>query len=123
MPSLPYSSAGQIVLAAVLAMVAFYLLLPKPRVRSRVGGTAAAVASLAVFAMWLVQHFGNPTQDSIGTALFVLFSAGALVNGTILVSQRNPARGAISFAFVILSTCGLFLLLAAPFLMAATILI
>src|SRR5205814_6331378 len=29
----------------------------------------------------------------------------------------------IAFAFVILSTCGLFLLLAAPFLMAATIII
>jgi NADH:ubiquinone oxidoreductase subunit 6 (subunit J) len=39
------------------------------------------------------------------------------------VTQRNPARGAIAFAFVILSTCGLFLLLAAPFLMAATIII
>jgi NADH-quinone oxidoreductase subunit J len=40
-----------------------------------------------------------------------------------LVVQRNPARGALAFAFVILSTCGLFLLLAAPFLMAATIII
>ncbi|MCI0703209.1 MAG: NADH-quinone oxidoreductase subunit J, partial [Planctomycetia bacterium] len=37
--------------------------------------------------------------------------------------QRNPARGAIAFAFVILSTCGLFLLLAAPFLMAVTIIV
>src|SRR5262249_33217725 len=43
--------------------------------------------------------------------------------GTTLVVQKNPARGAIAFAFVILSTCGLFLLLAAPFLMAATIII
>ena len=41
----------------------------------------------------------------------------------VLVVQRNPARGAIAFAFVILSTCGLFLLLAAPFLMAVTIII
>ena len=55
--------------------------------------------------------------------LFWLFSAGALGFGTVLVVQRNPARGAIAFAFVILSTCGLFLLLAAPFLMAATIII
>jgi NADH:ubiquinone oxidoreductase subunit 6 (subunit J) len=39
------------------------------------------------------------------------------------VVQANPGRGAIAFAFVILSTCGLFLLLAAPFLMAATIII
>jgi NADH:ubiquinone oxidoreductase subunit 6 (subunit J) len=41
----------------------------------------------------------------------------------VLVTQRNPARGAIAFAFVILSVCGLFLLLAAPFLMAATVII
>ena len=61
--------------------------------------------------------------DAIGTVLFILFSLGALVFGTVLVVQRNPARGAIAFAFVILSTCGLFLLLAAPFLMAATIII
>ena len=38
----------------------------------------------------------------------------------LLVTQRNPARAALSFALVVLSTCGLFLLLAAPFLMAAT---
>ncbi|AMV25837.1 NADH:ubiquinone oxidoreductase subunit J [Gemmata sp. SH-PL17] len=67
--------------------------------------------------------FGRPLPDVIGTALFVLFSAGALVFGTVLVAQKNPARGAIAFAFVVLSTCGLFLLLAAPFLMAATIII
>ena len=55
--------------------------------------------------------------------LFWLFAAGALGFGTVLVTQQNPARGAIAFAFVVLSTCGLFLLLAAPFLMAATIII
>ncbi|HYH67337.1 MAG TPA: NADH-quinone oxidoreductase subunit J, partial [Urbifossiella sp.] len=49
--------------------------------------------------------------------------AGALGFGMVLVAQRNPARGAIAFAFVILSVCGLFLLLAAPFLMAATVII
>ena len=41
----------------------------------------------------------------------------------MLVTQQNPARAALSFALVVLSTCGLFLLLAAPFLMAATIVI
>ncbi len=43
--------------------------------------------------------------------------------GTLLITQANPARAALSFTLVILSTCGLFLLLAAPFLMAATIII
>ena len=73
---------------------------------------------------WLHQHVRRPdARTSIGTVLFWLFAAGALGFGAVLVAQRNPARGAIAFAFVILSTCGLFLLLAAPFLMAATIII
>ncbi len=82
-----------------------------------------SIASVAVFGAWLYTAYGNPMPDLIGTVLFTLFSLGALVFGTVLVVQRNPARGAIAFAFVILSTCGLFLLLAAPFLMAATIII
>ena len=76
-----------------------------------------------MFAAWVYVTYGNPLPDLIGTVLFWLFAAGALVFGTVLVVQKNPARGAIAFAFVILSTCGLFLLLAAPFLMAATIII
>ncbi len=123
MPTLPLSAAGQIALAAGLAAAAVYLLLPKPRMRSVAGGIAAAVAALAVFSLWLVQAFGRPSHDAVGTALFALFSTGALGFGTVLVAQRNPARGAIAFSFVILSTCGLFLLLAAPFLMAATVII
>jgi NADH-quinone oxidoreductase subunit J len=59
----------------------------------------------------------------IESVLFWMFAAGALVFGCVLVAQKNPARGAIAFAFVILSTCGLFLLCAAPMLMAATIII
>ncbi len=116
-------AAGQIVLAILLAAAGFFLMLPKPRGRSVAGGTAALLAATAVVAAWLHQSFGEPMPDLIGTILFWLFSAGAVGFGTVLVVQRNPARGAIAFAFVILSTCGLFLLLAAPFLMAATIII
>lgn len=116
-------AGGQIALAALLGVVGFYFLLPRPRGRFVPGGIAALVASAAVSAAWVVTTFGDPLPDVIGTALFWLFSAGALVFGTVLVVQRNPARGAIAFAFVILSTCGLFLLLAAPFLMAATVII
>ena len=116
-------AAGQLALAAVLAAVGFVLLLPKPRARSVMGGTAALVAAAAVAGVWAHTCFGDPAPDWVGKLLFVLFSAGAVGFGTVLVVQRNPARGAIAFAFVILSTCGLFLLLAAPFLMAATIII
>ncbi len=40
-----------------------------------------------------------------------------------MLAQHNPVHAALSFAQVVLSTCGLFLLLAAPFLMAATIIV
>ena len=116
-------AAGQIALAVLLATVGAFLLLPKPRVRSVAGGTFALVAAAAVFGIWLYQAFGEPMPDLIASILFWFFAAGAVGFGAVLVTQQNPARGAIAFAFVILSTCGLFLLLAAPFLMAATIII
>jgi NADH:ubiquinone oxidoreductase subunit 6 (subunit J) len=55
--------------------------------------------------------------------LFYVFSTLAIVAGALLITQKNPTRAAMAFALVVLSTCGLFLLLAAPFLMAATTII
>jgi NADH:ubiquinone oxidoreductase subunit 6 (subunit J) len=52
--------------------------------------------------------------------LFYGFSGIAVVSGGLLLTQHNPVHAALSFALVVLSTCGLFLLQAAPFLMAAT---
>jgi NADH:ubiquinone oxidoreductase subunit 6 (subunit J) len=114
---------GQLALATALAAAGVFLLLPRPRGRSVAGGIGALIAAIAVSAGWFHQTFGEPAADWIGQTLFTLFSCGAVGFGVVLVVQRNPARGAIAFAFVILSTCGLFLLLAAPFLMAATIII
>src|SRR5678809_827752 len=47
----------------------------------------------------------------------------AILFAGLMITGRNPARSALAFAMVVLSTCGLFLLLAAPFLTAATIII
>src|SRR5262249_44675875 len=60
---------------------------------------------------------------SAESVLFYLFSGVAVVAGGLLVTQHSPVRAALSFALVVLSTCGLFLLQAAPFLMAATIIV
>ncbi len=117
------SDSGQLVLAAILAVAGAFLLLPRPRGRSVAGGIAALLFAAVVSGLWIHRHFGEPGADWVGKLLFILFACGAVVFGTVLVAQRNPARGAIAFAFVILSTCGLFLLLAAPFLMAATVII
>ncbi len=120
----------QLVLAAVLGGLGVFFLLPRPRGRWVLGGVALVLCGLGVLAAFLIARFAQPIStpdasrvDWVGSGLFWLFSAGAVVFGITLVVQRNPARGAIAFAFVILSTCGLFLLLAAPFLMAATIII
>jgi len=114
---------GQIVAASALGAIGLYLLLPQPRGRRVSLGIFFSLASLVTFGVFLVQTFAEPTTDVVGRVLFWAFAAGALGFGMVLVAQKNPARGAIAFAFVILSCCGLFLLMAAPFLMAATIII
>ena len=97
---------------------AIYLLLPRPPL-SRAAG--ALLGGLALRAGRLARR--RLQRPDARTFLFYAFSAAAVGFGALLVTQRNPARAALSFALVVLSTCGLFLLLAAPFLMAATIII
>jgi NADH:ubiquinone oxidoreductase subunit 6 (subunit J) len=107
-----------LVLLAVLGGAGVYLLLPKPRPHSILGGGVLALLALITFGVLL-----GPIGLSPESFLFSVFSAIAVVSGCLLITQRNPARAALSFALVVLSSCGLFLLLAAPFLMAATLII
>ncbi len=107
------------IVPVVLGFVGVYLLLP--RVRRYPLFVGAALAVLAVlFAGWLLVW---DVRATVPTALFYIFSFIALVSGGLMIVQQNPVRAALSFALVVLSTCGLFLLQAAPFLMAATIII
>lgn len=106
-------------LAALLGALSLYLLLPRPRPLPTILGTAFGAAALLLAGFSIVRT-GNLNLES---ALFYLFSTCAVLSGTLLVTQRHPARAALSFTLVVLSCCGLFLLLAAPFLMAATIII
>jgi NADH:ubiquinone oxidoreductase subunit 6 (subunit J) len=116
-------SAASLAIAMVLGALGLFWLLPRPQGRSVALGSFALLAAAIVLAVWFINRFGRPAPDLPGTILFALFSAGAVGFSAVFVTQRNPARGAIAFAFVIVSVCGLFLLLAAPFLMAATIII
>ncbi len=106
-------------LPLVVGALAVYWLLPRPRAYPVIWGIAAGVLALLLGGACLV-HLGIVWQENL---LFFLFSGIAVAAGGLLVTQRNPARAALSFALVILATCGLFLLLAAPFLMAATIIV
>src|SRR5438876_7617123 len=110
---------GAILFVCALGLVAVYALLPRPRRLPLLLGVGAAVLAL-VLTGWLVVRVG---KLSLETFLFYLFAAIAIIAGGLLVTQQNPARAALSFAIVVLATCGLFLLQAAPFLMAATIIV
>lgn len=108
-----------IILAAGLGLAAIYLLLPRPRRLPILWGLSAASVSLLLLG-WLVFRVQVFSMEAM---LFYVFAAIAIVSGGMLVTVTNPARAAIAFGMVILATCGLFLLQAAPFLMGATIIV
>jgi NADH-quinone oxidoreductase subunit J len=105
--------------ALLSGAAAVYLLLPRPRSYSKAWGVGSAVLSLGLF----VWHLVRPGSIASEPILFYSFSILAILGAGFLITQRNPARAALAFSLVVLSSCGLFLLLAAPFLMAATIIV
>jgi NADH-quinone oxidoreductase subunit J len=112
-----------IVVPALLGGIAIYLLLPRPGAPRPLRPALLGVGGL-ILAGFLITSATIGSASAVPEAiLFYAFSFIAIVSGALLVTQRNPARAALSFALVVLSTCGLFLLLAAPFLMAATVII
>ena len=58
-------SGAQITLAALLSIIGFLLLLPRPRGRFIPGGIAFLIASIAAFGVWLYSTFGRPMPDAI----------------------------------------------------------
>jgi NADH-quinone oxidoreductase subunit J len=108
-----------VLLPAALGLTAIYLLLPRARRYPPLyGAVAAALAMIATG--WLLIR---TEWVLVETILFFTFAGLAILFGGMMITQRNPVHAALAFAVVVLSTCGLFLLLAAPFLMAATIII
>jgi len=103
-----------------LAFAAVTMLLPRPRHRAIVWGGVCGLAALILAGCFWVR-WDNPVSPEV--VLFYAFSGMAILGGVSMIAQRNPARSAISFAVVVMNTCGLFLLQAAPFLMAASIVI
>jgi len=105
----------------VVGVLAIYLLLPRPQKIPKVLGVVAGIGSLILGALAIAPEAGRGSW--IEAILFYSFSTIAIVGGVLLITQSKPARAAVSFALVVLSSCGLFLLQAAPFLMAGTVII
>lgn len=101
-----------------------YGLLPQARRSRPILGGLLAAAALILVAVWLLRYEAVPAEKfPAEKILFYSFSLLAIFGALLMLSQSNPVHAALAFALVVLSTCGLFLLLAAPFLMAATIII
>jgi NADH-quinone oxidoreductase subunit J len=108
-----------VLLPSLLGFIAVYALLPRVRHAPRLWAVGVAVLALVLGAAFLIHAEAVFAE----TVLFYGFAGVAVLGGALLVTQSNPVYAALSFALVVLSTCGLFLLQAAPFLMAATIII
>jgi NADH:ubiquinone oxidoreductase subunit 6 (subunit J) len=103
--------------------LAVWYLMPGPRRRPLATGVLLGVLALAGVGAFLFRGLGEQIPETVEAVLFFGFSGLAVLFAGLMITARNPARSALSFAMVVLSTCGLFLLLAAPFLTAATIII
>jgi NADH-quinone oxidoreductase subunit J len=108
-----------LLLPSILGFGAIYALLPKARRSMPVLASAIALLAIVLGALILIRTDGNLVE----AGLFYAFAGLAIASGGMMITQRNPVHSALSFALVVLSTCGLFLLQAAPFLMAATIIV
>jgi len=108
-----------VLLPVVLGFLAVYWLLPRVQRDWLIPGSLAGAAALVSAGLFLIKH----EFAVIEAVLFYSFSGMAILGAALMLAQHSPVRAAMSFALVVLSTCGLFLLLAAPFLMAATIII
>jgi NADH-quinone oxidoreductase subunit J len=108
-----------VLLPVAIGFAAIYLLLPQGARRTPIWAGALAGIAVMLGAAFLVRNETVWPE----TLLFYAFAGGAIGSGAMMITQRNPVHAALSFALVVLSTCGLFLLQAAPFLMAATIII
>ncbi len=114
------TGAWRLLLPLAAAAAAVYYLLPRPRNRSILWGSVCATVALVAAGMLL---FRVEASSATETFLFFALAGLAVIGGGLMITQPNPARAALCFAMVVMNVCGLFLLQAAPFLMAATIII
>ena len=112
-----------VLLPVIAGGLAVWYLLPSPQKRPLVFGALAGVVALAGVAAFLVRGLGQFVPETVEAGLFFGFAGLAVLFAGLMITNGNPARSALCFAMVVLSTCGLFLLNAAPFLSAATIII
>jgi NADH-quinone oxidoreductase subunit J len=111
-------------LAIGVAAIGLLLMLLPGRAPQRRAGAGIGFAGVA----WLLVLAGGlPSDASLGAmateAAFVVFGAIALAGAVQVITQPRPVYAALFFVLVILSTCGLLLLLEAYFIAFAVVIV
>ncbi len=104
----------------VLGAVTLYLLL---RPTARPLHVVGAVLGLAAFAWLLVESLEMFSPGERPGLYYTIFSVIALASGLRMITHTRPVYCALYFVMVVLSSAGLFLLLAAEFLAFAVIIV
>jgi NADH-quinone oxidoreductase subunit J len=110
---------GLDLLALVLIAKGVWWLMPRAEPQSKVIGLTLAFLGTLLGAIRLEAASG----PSIEAVLFPLCAVVAVLGAILMITNRNPVYSALWFAVVTLSVCGLYLLQAAPFLAAATVIV
>ena len=110
-----------IVGAAGLGGLGVYLLMPRGSVVGRKVGIGLSLAGLAL--LWVIWLLNFSDVGAAARFVFLLLASLTVTSAVMTVTQRNPVSCALWFAIVVIGTAGLFLLLNAQFLAAATVIV
>lgn len=105
------------VISVILAAAGYLLLqsaMGRPRKQVAVGAGLISIGLVLA---------STAVEASAENLLFLAFSALATAGGVAFLVHRQPVRAALGFAASVLALCGLYFLLDAPFLAAATVII
>jgi NADH-quinone oxidoreductase subunit J len=100
-----------------------YLLLPHRHGSAKPARVHVAGGVLIALALLLFAFFWTPPQPLLARLFFYAFGIAAVGGGVLMITTPNPVYSALWFASVVLSTSGLFLLAAAQFLAAGTVIV
>src|SRR5262249_36403915 len=95
-----------LIIPLFLGFLGVYFLLPRPKPTATLAGMGAIGLAIVLGGVFLLHRMDNWAE----TILFYCFSGIAILGGVLMLAQKNPVHAALSFALVVLSSCGLFLL-------------
>ena len=104
------------IIAAATALVLLFYKGPRPLLAA-----AGVLAVVGVFGAWFGRH--PSMEPELAHLLFGLFAAMTIAAAVLMLIQRHPVYSALYFAVVVLSSAGMFVLGAAPFLAAAIVIV